>query len=101
MTGILVTGFEPFNGMNHNPSQVVLEALPDKLPSGTTLIRTLLQVDRHAGPQRAIQALDEYAVDAVVGMGVALAPARCRSSGSSSTCAAFVAHVVPPPQSFT
>lgn len=40
---ILVTAFEPFNGRDINPSQLILEQL--KAPEGVTLIKELLPVE--------------------------------------------------------
>ena len=40
---ILVTGFEPFNGRDINPSQLILEKI--KAPKGVVLIKELLPVE--------------------------------------------------------
>lgn len=40
---ILVTGFEPFNGRDINPSQLILEQL--EAQDGVTLIKKLLPVE--------------------------------------------------------
>lgn len=41
---VLVTGFEPFAGLPHNPSQALLEHLPDSI-SGQKLVRAVLPVN--------------------------------------------------------
>lgn len=38
---ILVTGFEPFGGMPHNPSQALLEHLPTSIPTAKLVTATL------------------------------------------------------------
>ncbi len=41
---LLVTGFEPFGGLAHNPSQAILALLPEAL-GGVPLRKALLPVD--------------------------------------------------------
>lgn len=72
MARLLVTGFEPFGGLSRNPSQAVVEALPDLLPTGGSLVRRVLPVDRVAGPATALALVEEHEVDAAVGLGVAV-----------------------------
>lgn len=70
---LLVTGFEPFGGLMRNPSQAVVEALPDALPSGASLVRRVLPVDRVTGPRAALDAIAAAEhVDAVLALGVAV-----------------------------
>lgn len=47
---ILVTGFEPFAGLPHNPSSALLEHLPERLGEAR-LVRATLPVDTHRAPE--------------------------------------------------
>jgi len=44
---ILVTGFEPFGGLEHNPSQALLDLLPSEV-GGRPLRKAVLPVDAEA-----------------------------------------------------
>lgn len=72
MIRLLVTGFDPFGGLTRNPSQAVVEALPDVLPTGASLVRRVLPVDRIAGPHAALAEISSAPdIDAVLALGVA------------------------------
>ena len=52
---ILVTGFEPFAGLSHNPSQALLALLPPRM-GRAGLVTACLPVDTQQAP-RALEAL--------------------------------------------
>ncbi|MGC8877314.1 pyroglutamyl-peptidase I [Thermus sp.] len=64
---ILVTGFEPFGGLPHNPSQALL--LPERV-RGRPLRRALLPVDAE-GVGEVLQALYREGPEAVLHLGLA------------------------------
>ena len=66
---ILVTGFEPFNGRDINPSQLILEQL--ETPEGVTLIKEVLPVEFKATPERLKNVLKEHQPDVVLSLGQA------------------------------
>ena len=66
---ILVTAFEPFNGRDVNPSQLILEQL--YAPEGVALIKKLLPVEFKATTTILKEALKEYQPDVVISLGQA------------------------------
>ena len=66
---ILVTGFEPFNGRDINPSQLILEQL--EAPEGVALIKKLLPVEFKATTTILKAALKEHQPDVVISLGQA------------------------------
>ena len=66
---ILVTGFEPFNGRDVNPSQLILEQL--EAPEGVTLIKELLPVEFKATTEILKKRLQEHRPDVVISLGQA------------------------------
>lgn len=66
---ILVTGFEPFNGRDMNPSQLILEQL--EAPEGVTLIKELLPVEFKATTEILKKRLQEHRPDVVISLGQA------------------------------
>ncbi|GAA6754528.1 pyroglutamyl-peptidase I Cysteine peptidase. MEROPS family C15 [Thermus arciformis] len=66
---LLVTGFEPFGGLSHNPSQAVLDLLPEAL-GGLPLRKALLPVDAKKVGE-ALQALYAERPQAVLHLGLA------------------------------
>ena len=54
---ILVTGFEPFGGLEHNPSQALLDLLPSEV-GGKPLRKAVLPVDAEALFARNMRLLD-------------------------------------------
>ncbi|GAB5601735.1 pyroglutamyl-peptidase I [Thermus sp. FJN-A] len=66
---ILVTGFEPFGGLKHNPSAALLPLLPERV-GGRTLHKALLPVDAQALPE-ALRALHALGPEAVLHLGLA------------------------------
>ncbi len=94
---ILVTAFEPFNGRDINPSQLILEKI--ETPEGVTLIKELLPVDFKATTRILKNLLKEHQPDIVLSLGqagnrpeisierVAINLANCRSSNGKKTIA--------------
>ena len=66
---ILVTGFEPFNGRDINPSQLILERL--EAPKGVELIKQLLPVEFKATTKILKDLLKEHQPDVVISLGQA------------------------------
>ena len=66
---ILVTAFEPFNGRDINPSQLILEQL--EAPEGVTLIKELLPVEFKASTEILKMRLKEHRTDVVISLGQA------------------------------
>lgn len=66
---ILVTGFEPFNGRDMNPSQLILEQL--EAPEGVTLIKELLPVEFKATTEILKKQIKEHRPDVVISLGQA------------------------------
>ncbi len=66
---VLLTAFEPFNGGNINPSQLVLERV--KEPSGMRLVKVLLPVEFKKTSGYIEELLQEYHPDVVISLGQA------------------------------
>ncbi len=66
---ILVTAFEPFNGRDINPSQLILEQL--EAPEGVTLIKKLLPVEFKATTKILKNLLKKHQPDIVLSLGQA------------------------------
>ena len=67
---ILVTGFEPFDGETMNPTEMILNRLPEMI--GSHLIRkTLLPVDFERAPALAVNMYNIFSPDAVLMLGQA------------------------------
>ena len=66
---ILVTAFEPFNGRDINPSQLILEQL--EAPESVILIKELLPVEFQATTKILKSLLKEYQPDIVLSLGQA------------------------------
>jgi len=66
---ILVTGFEPFGGLRHNPSAALLDLLPEEV-GGRPLRKAVLPVDAEALPT-ALAALHALEPEAVLHLGLA------------------------------
>lgn len=94
---ILVTAFEPFNGRDINPSELILEQL--EAPEGVTLIKELLPVEFKKTTMILQQLLKEHQPDIVISLGqagnrpeisierVAINLNNCRSSNGQKTIA--------------
>ena len=66
---ILVTAFEPFNGRDINPSQLILEQL--EAPEGATLVKELLPVEFRATTRILQNLIKEHQPDVVLSLGQA------------------------------
>ena len=66
---ILVTAFEPFNGRDVNPSQLILEQL--EAPEGVTLMKELLPLEFKASTEILKMRLKEHRTDVVISLGQA------------------------------
>ncbi|MBQ8639006.1 MAG: pyroglutamyl-peptidase I [Lachnospiraceae bacterium] len=66
---ILVTGFEPFNGADINPSQELVKHL--KAPKGTILIKEILPVEFKKTTVRIHELLREHQPDVAISIGQA------------------------------
>ena len=94
---ILVTAFEPFNGRDMNPSQLILEQL--EAPKGVTLIKELLPVEFKTTTRVLQERLKERQPDIVLSLGqagnrpeisverVAINLDNCRSSNGQKAIA--------------
>lgn len=94
---ILVTAFEPFNGRDINPSQLILEQL--EAPEGVTLMKELLPVEFKATTEILKKRLKEHRPDVVISLGqagnrpeisverVAINLDNCRSSNGQKVIA--------------
>lgn len=94
---ILVTAFEPFNGRDINPSQLILEKI--EAPEGITLIKELLPVEFKATTKILKELLKQHQPDVVISLGqagnrpeisverVAINLDNCRSSNGQKTIA--------------
>jgi len=72
---ILLTGFEPFGEHPINPSQLLIESLPDQYQDNT-LKKSVLPVDHQLAPKTLIDLLDEHQPDAVISFGLASGRAK-------------------------
>lgn len=94
---ILVTAFEPFNGRDINPSQLILEKL--EAPKGVSLIKELLPVEFKSTTKILKALLEQHQPDVVLSLGqagnrpeisverVAINLDNCRSSNGQNTIA--------------
>ena len=67
---VLLTGFEPFGGYPINPSQLLIQSLPDQY-LGMTLVKQILPVHHKQGPQKMLTLLKSHQPDAVIAFGLA------------------------------
>ena len=73
---ILVTGFEPFDGLGANPSEEVAKALDGRAVAGAVVRSAVLPVDHAAAGPRAARLVDELDPRAIVHLGLAGGRAR-------------------------
>ena len=73
---IMVTGFEPFADHAENPSQLLVQGMPDRVKEDIDLITILLPVDRVKAPQIILTQLHQHQPDAVLCFGLAAGRAR-------------------------
>ncbi len=77
---ILVTGFEPFAGLDVNPSQAIVESLAGSTstPSGIELVTEILRTEFRAAGARIVALIREHQPDAVVSLGLAASASAIR-----------------------
>ena len=77
---ILVTGFEPFDGLAVNPSQAVVEALAHRSSGrhGIELVTEILPTEFRAASDRIVTLIRELRPDAVVSLGLAFSASAIR-----------------------
>lgn len=68
---ILLTGFEPFDGSDMNPSQQVSQALHEQVIAGAKILSAILPVDWQRAPEALTRVLEANPPDAVVCLGEA------------------------------
>lgn len=72
---IVLTGFEPFNGLQQNPTQAIVEAIARQAesdPSGDRLITAILPVEFQAAATQICQLIQTHQPDVVISLGVAV-----------------------------
>jgi len=77
---ILVTGFEPFDGLAENPSQAIVEALAQqsRREGRSRLVTEILPCEFGAAGSRIVTLIHELRPTAVVGVGLAASAAAIR-----------------------
>ena len=77
---ILVTGFEPFGGIEVNPSQAIVESLGQDSASRrhATLVTEVLPTEFRAAGDRIVALIREHRPDAVLSIGLAASAASIR-----------------------
>ena len=68
---VLVTGFEPFDDYEVNPSQLIAETLNGSSFEDAEIIGIVLPVDFNTSVERAIQAIEQYHPILVISIGLA------------------------------
>jgi pyroglutamyl-peptidase len=72
---ILLTGFEPFGEHRVNPSQLLIETLPDQI-LGSSIHTGILPVHHQLGPQKLLELIHQHQPDAVLSFGLAAGRAK-------------------------
>lgn len=67
---ILITGFEPFHDHPVNPSQLLVQSLPDQ-HQNIAIIKGILPVHQTQGPKKLLALFNEHQPDAVLAFGLA------------------------------
>ncbi|MBQ72799.1 MAG: pyroglutamyl-peptidase I [Planctomycetaceae bacterium] len=68
---LLISGFEPFDGADINPSASVVEALENDPPPGIDLATTILPVETGVAAEHLLSMIDQCGADIVVMLGEA------------------------------
>jgi len=68
---VLVTGFEPFGKIPLNPSQMLVEKLPESLFKTIEIVRAILPVDKDRAPDLLLAEMQTHQPDAVLAFGLA------------------------------
>jgi pyroglutamyl-peptidase len=72
----LITGFEPFGESPLNPSQRLVDSLPDGLFDDVLINKAILPVDQIKGPQTLLQAIHDCQPEVILAFGLATGRAR-------------------------
>lgn len=72
---LLITGFEPFGEHHINPSQLLIEALPDA-HLGITLAKAILPVHAELAPAQMVNLLETHQPEGVIAFGLAAGRAK-------------------------
>ena len=70
MKKILITGFDPFGGEKINPAYEAVKLLPDQI-AGAEVIKLEVPTVFGKGPQKTVDAIEEYQPDYVLCIGQA------------------------------
>ena len=73
---ILLTGFTPFGDSLLNPSQLLIESLPEVGHNGETLLKAILPVDQVRAPKILLDHLHQSQPDAILMFGLASGRAK-------------------------
>ena len=68
---ILLTGFETFADNAVNPSQKLMEQLPDKMGKNLYVEKKILPVDHVLAPEKILKAIREENPDSIIAFGLA------------------------------
>jgi pyroglutamyl-peptidase len=71
MTTILLTGFEPFGGDAHNPTQDAVALVRERYSGEHTLVTGILPVTFAGAPAELARLIDEHDPDVVIATGLA------------------------------
>lgn len=72
---VLLTGFEPFGEHSINPSQLLVDSLPDQYQD-LFLTKCILPVDHHQAPPMLFDAIHNHQPDTVISFGLAAGRAK-------------------------
>lgn len=72
---ILLTGFEPFSDHKLNPSQVLVQSLPEQ-HQAVSLVKCILPVHHQQAPERVLYLLEKHKPDGVLAFGLAAGRAK-------------------------
>jgi pyroglutamyl-peptidase len=68
---ILITGFEPFNGYEINPSELIAEELNGTNIKNATIIGVVLPVDYDMAKETIMEAIEKYNPSIIISLGLA------------------------------
>ncbi len=68
---VLITGFEPFNGYEVNPSELIAEELNDTDIKNATIVGIVLPVDYDMAKEAIMNAIEKYNPSIIISLGLA------------------------------
>ena len=68
---VLITGFEPFNGYEINPSELIAEELNGTNIKNATIIGIVLPVDYNMAKEAIMNAIEKYNPSIIISLGLA------------------------------